>query len=397
MRWSPSGLMVMSGLAVASCLALAGRADANSYVKVADEWGTIQSAGPRGAFNGNRFWNIEGDATGFASSGTLRFDMEDLVTQLNADFPDGWQINNITLVTEHADAAFSTTGAMSIFHFTNDDLAITNGMDMDITDLPPGNFSSLGGSSLVYSDSATSGGEPVRVQDAGGSEADFGTVTRVNDYTFSPQGSSNLDVFGTATSLVDPVGAKNLAPDYDLEFPTVNPDDSLTTFATEIAADNGEWADGALATLIADLSDGTDPLSFIFTSTDAASTVAATYKGNPFDPEYPPRIYIDASAAGGGECTLTGDFNCSGAVENADLTLLLNNWAAEVPPTPEGWTGIPQPTAPAIDNDELTALLNNWGASLPGNGGSQVPEPGCVVLILFGLVGLVLERRRTSR
>lgn len=87
-----------------------------------------------------------------------------------------------------------------------------------------------------------------------------------------------------------------------------------------------------------------------------------------------PVIY--GEIGGGG---LDGDFNGNNAVENADLTLLLNNWAKPVPPTPDGWIGTP-PTAPAIDNDELTLLLNNWGQTVGGGSGSgqaadAVPEP----------------------
>lgn len=64
---------------------------------------------------------------------------------------------------------------------------------------------------------------------------------------------------------------------------------------------------------------------------------------------------------------LPGDFSNNGAVENADLTLLLNNWAKAVPPIPAGWLGGPI-TGPTVDNDELTALLNNWGQGNPGSG-----------------------------
>jgi PEP-CTERM motif len=91
-------------------------------------------------------------------------------------------------------------------------------------------------------------------------------------------------------------------------------------------------------------------------------------------------------------CTLAGDFDCSGGVENGDLTLLLNNWAQPASPVPAGWTGVPQPTDPAIDNDELTALLNGWGQTV-GTGSSSVPEPGSVALVVVGLAGLWLGRR----
>lgn len=94
---------------------------------------------------------------------------------------------------------------------------------------------------------------------------------------------------------------------------------------------------------------------------------------------------------------ILGDFSGNGAVENADLTLLLNNWAQPDTPVPAGWVGIPQPTAPAIDNDELTALLNNWGQSVgSGSGPTNVPEPSCWVLgmVVACIIGTL--RRRAS-
>jgi PEP-CTERM motif len=96
-----------------------------------------------------------------------------------------------------------------------------------------------------------------------------------------------------------------------------------------------------------------------------------------------------------GGCTLAGDFSCNMSVENADLTLLLNNWSKTVPPTPTGWNG-PAPTAPAVDNDELTALLNTWGQTQGGGSvaatGTTVPEPAS-----FALVGLVLAAVAAGR
>lgn len=100
------------------------------------------------------------------------------------------------------------------------------------------------------------------------------------------------------------------------------------------------------------------------------------------------------------EATLPGDFNSSGAVENSDLTLLLNNWGAPVPPTPAGWTGIPL-TSPAVDNDELTALLNNWGAMAgAGSTGSfadMVPEPPSVTTLGCLAIAVVAISRMGER
>src|SRR5262245_45655983 len=114
----------------------------NTYVKVADEWGTIKQAGARPANNGNRFWNIEGAATTFGDTGTLRFYTADLISKLNTDFGvNNWKIDDISLVLQHSDAAFSTPGNVSVFLFSNDALAITNGSDSNGgVDMPPGNF-----------------------------------------------------------------------------------------------------------------------------------------------------------------------------------------------------------------------------------------------------------------
>jgi formylglycine-generating enzyme len=97
---------------------------------------------------------------------------------------------------------------------------------------------------------------------------------------------------------------------------------------------------------------------------------------------------------------LPGDYNGNGAVENADLTLLLTNWSHPVPPVPAGWIGSPQPTAPAIDNDELTPLLTHWGQHIPGAGaGAAVPEPTSIALAVVGLAGFgfVARRRHAGR
>lgn len=106
---------------------------------------------------------------------------------------------------------------------------------------------------------------------------------------------------------------------------------------------------------------------------------------------------MGTATPGGGGCTLAGDFSCNMAVENADLTLLLNNWSSAVPPTPAGWTG-PAPTAPAVDNDELTALLNTWGQTQGGGSisasGSPVPEPASLVLVGLTLAAVAAGRRR---
>jgi hypothetical protein len=91
---------------------------------------------------------------------------------------------------------------------------------------------------------------------------------------------------------------------------------------------------------------------------------------------------------------LPGDFSNDGAVANADLSLLLDNWGEPVPPAPAGWNGI-APTAPAIGNDELSLLLDNWGNVLAGGPFSvqSVPEPSSIVIAWATIaMGLTLAR-----
>jgi hypothetical protein len=379
---------LLSLLALAACLTLPAFARAQStYVKVADEWGTIQPGGPRIAANGNRFWNTQGAFDGSAniSSGTLRFYMSGLKAQLDADFPGGWQIDNVTLVAEHDDGGFTAAGGVSVFHFTNDELAITNGQDSYFPnpppDAPPGNFGPEGlmltHSPLVFDDAGMSGGQPVRVLlDDFVTPADMGTVTRVNDYMFAAQGDDNLDVLGTPGSLVNPAGATNVTPNYNLSFPTANADDSLATFTTEVTADAGDWIPAGLDAMIADIVSGEDALSLIFAATDAASTVAATYKGNAFNNRFPPRLYIQASGMGGG---LTGDYNGDGSVDAADYVV----WRKR-----DGSPG------------EYEDWRENFGSSSGGGGlgnASAVPEPASVIAVVLGLVSVGLLCRPAQR
>lgn len=102
--------------------------------------------------------------------------------------------------------------------------------------------------------------------------------------------------------------------------------------------------------------------------------------------------------------TLPGDFDGNGAVENSDLTLLLNHWAESVPPTPDGWSGAP-PLGQAVDNDELTSLLNRWGQLANGRSGSvansristTAPEPSALASVGVGLLGAWSCASRVTR
>ena len=76
---------------------------------------------------------------------------------------------------------------------------------------------------------------------------------------------------------------------------------------------------------------------------------------------------------------LAGDFNGSGAVEQGDLDLVLNNWGQSTAQgSPAGWIGAP-PTE-LINQDELDAVLNHWGTSASPNVGTvAVPEPAMLL------------------
>lgn len=376
---------------------------ANSYVKLADEWGTIQPAGARGPNGGNRNWNIEGGANNaFASSGTLRFYMNDLVGKLNTDFPGGWKIDKVTLVLEHDDAGFSRPGGVNVFHFANDDLAITNGADGGTTpDAPPGNFGPLGlnlaPSTLIYDDASTSGGQKVRVIDfnAGSPiEANMGAVTLAGNYTYSVDGSvasnqmdGNLDVIGTPGNLVDPAGAVDATPDYAINLPQANTDDTLATFTTELAADLAAWNSPGLNAIVGDIQSGTDALSFILAAADDNAATAATYKGNPFVPnlagDYNGDRTVNAADYSIWRDTLgsTTDLRANGDNANASANLI-DQADYEAWKTRFGTVGTPVLMSPRIYIEASAISV-----------GAAVPEPATCGLLVFGLFGVLGYRK----
>ncbi len=96
---------------------------------------------------------------------------------------------------------------------------------------------------------------------------------------------------------------------------------------------------------------------------------------------------------------LTGDYNASGQVEQADLDLVLQNWGTDTDPTsgagvPTGWTNdLPEGL---IDQSELDGVLLNWGsASAPVIENTIVPEPGVALLALV-TTGVASRRFRRT-
>jgi hypothetical protein len=100
-------------------------------------------------------------------------------------------------------------------------------------------------------------------------------------------------------------------------------------------------------------------------------------------------------------CTINGDYDDSGQVAQGDLDLVLLNWGDTVPPNPNPGVWVCDavfPTAPLISQDELDGVLLNWGntAASAGASASAIPEPGTVGLLLVGLVGFGLARRKKN-
>jgi hypothetical protein len=91
-----------------------------------------------------------------------------------------------------------------------------------------------------------------------------------------------------------------------------------------------------------------------------------------------------------------GDYNASGAVEQADLDLVLLNWGNQLTdPAAAGWI-THLPTGP-VDQSELDTVLLNWGSSASTIATSTVPEPSAAVILLACVTGLVACRKYTRR
>ncbi|MEM8494083.1 MAG: hypothetical protein AAF663_01695 [Planctomycetota bacterium] len=92
---------------------------------------------------------------------------------------------------------------------------------------------------------------------------------------------------------------------------------------------------------------------------------------------------------------LPGDFDNSGAVEQGDLNLVLNNWGQDAPFEANGDPFL----TPTVDQEELNRVLNNWGSSVaPSFAGLEVPEPAAGLAVLVGLFALrSRSRRRIAR
>jgi hypothetical protein len=88
---------------------------------------------------------------------------------------------------------------------------------------------------------------------------------------------------------------------------------------------------------------------------------------------------------------LTGDYNGSGIVEQADLDLVILHWGSELAdPAAAGWMS-DLPTG-SIDQAELDGVLLHWGATANRLGAAGVPEPSAVSVLVMCLLVLALLR-----
>ncbi|GIW74742.1 MAG: hypothetical protein KatS3mg103_1264 [Phycisphaerales bacterium] len=97
-------LIALCGLAVASAAIAQETRSA-----VADQTGTIRPDGPRGPTGGDRFFNIQGTASGmgtFDSYGVARWDLSAIRDEFDALFPGGWTVTALALELTQDNAAF---------------------------------------------------------------------------------------------------------------------------------------------------------------------------------------------------------------------------------------------------------------------------------------------------
>lgn len=135
---------------------------------------TVQPGGPRSGSGGLAFLNIEGNANGsFASWGVARFDMAADKAALDALYGAGnWIVTGARLKLTQSNAAFSSSGGVSVY-FSSD-----NSTSID-----------AGASPLIFNSSFLPGGNS---QGADGLAREAAALV---SFTYTPVSSGTIDVY----------------------------------------------------------------------------------------------------------------------------------------------------------------------------------------------------------
>ncbi|MEO1497260.1 MAG: PEP-CTERM sorting domain-containing protein [Planctomycetota bacterium] len=211
-----------------------------------------------------------------------------------------------------------------------------------------------------------------------GPEVDFGAPPTI-DYAIVFQGKDNLTARADSSDQIVPgavaFSSTPAGSTHTHGFFLV--DSTADTFDGQSDPDPGIYLTSMR--LRADTLDETDPFFVMFRTQEASLSapfgLAQTWVND----------RVDTLADLLVEDVFPGDFNTDGAIDNADLNLLLNNWGEET--VDPDWTAA---LTPPVNNDELNALLNGWGFGT----GAAVPEPGTGVLIGLAATFVVGAGRR---
>ena len=87
-----------------------------------------------------------------------------------------------------------------------------------------------------------------------------------------------------------------------------------------------------------------------------------------------------------------GDVDLDGDVEFSDLSNLLDNWGIGT-----SWDEGDTDFSGDVVFADLSNLLDNWGTPLASGAGAQigvVPEPGTLMMLIVGMAGLLIQRKR---
>ncbi len=109
------------------------------------------------------------------------------------------------------------------------------------------------------------------------------------------------------------------------------------------------------------------------------------------DPTSQAKHYLAGETLEVATLLIPGDADGNGYVDDDDLSLLLANWTG-VGGTGKAWSTGDFEGDGDVADDDLSLLLSNWTGPPPSP--LAVPEPTAVALLLPGVVGLMLRRRR---